>query len=183
MVASAEKVTTTIEYKITALRAGHVPAARVSRGGLDDIDPEDIVYGEYAAAHGGHGNWLDLVYLKDDALRTFSGEVEAQHPLLAELKVLLRDEEKFYLIPIKEVPAGVAFKRSDIVDIKISSLIHGNERHGPSCIWEMRFEDGSIRSLEAEYQAYFAYGNTVRPASMTNMSLLDVVFGDDRGLD
>lgn len=165
------------EIRSRALIRRH-PVTRVSRGGLDEIDPEDIVYGEYAGDHKNLGNWIDLVYLDGDILRTFSGSVSSHHPVIEELKILLRVEDTFYLIPIKEVPLGFAFKRTDIVDIKVSSLIKGNAEHEPSCVWTMHFRDGNTRTLEVGYQSYFAYGNIIRPKSMTNVSILDKVFSD-----
>ena len=168
-----------VEYQVIKTQVKKPPMTRTSTGGLDEINPDDVVHGEYAAGYKDFGNWIDLVYLDDDILRTFSGAVDAQHPVIGELKLLLGDEKKFYAVPIKEVPAGIAYKRTDIVAIETTSTIQGNTQHGPSCIWSMRFGDGSIRTLEAEYQSYFAYGNTVRPASMTNASLLDTVFSDN----
>lgn len=155
------------------------PKTRASTSGLDGINPDNVVHGEYAAGYKDFGNWIDLVYLDDDVLRTFSGVVDAQHPVIEELKLLLRDEKKFYAVPIREVPAGISFKRSDILSIETTSTIQGNVKHGPSCVWNMHFEDGSVRTLEAEYQSYFAYGNTIRPSSMTNVSLLEKVFSDN----
>lgn len=157
------------------LAAHRDPTTRVSLGGLDEINPDDIIYGEYSSGNKTYGSWIDLVYLDDDILRTFSGPVHEQHSVLRELKVLLRDEETFYLIAIKEL-LGLAFKHTDIVDIKVSSLIQGNSRHGPSCIWTLQFQGGKIRTLEADYQSYFAYGTTTRPKSETNASILDLVF-------
>lgn len=168
-----------VEYQVIKTPAKESPRTRASTDGLDEINPDDVVHGEYAAGYKDFGNWIDLVYLDDDILRTFSGAVDAQHPVIEELKFLLRDEKRFYAVPIKEVPAGVAFKRNDILEIETTSTIQGNTHHGPSCIWSMRFKDESVRTLEAEYQSYFAYGNTVRPASMTNASLLDKVFSDN----
>ena len=78
------------------------PTTRVSRGGLNEINPDDIIYGEYAGGDKNHGNWIDLVYLDDDILRTYSGSVSPPHPIIEELKVLLRDEDIFYLVPVKE---------------------------------------------------------------------------------
>lgn len=147
---------------------------RVSRGGIDDIDPEDIVYGEYANDDGEqYGEYIDLIYLDGDILRTFSGYVNSHHPVIEELRTILRDDKKYFIIPIKEVKAGFAFNRTDIVDIKVSSVISG---YPASCIWTMRFEDGNIRTLEIDYQSYFTYGNTIRPKSMTNVDILDTVF-------
>jgi hypothetical protein len=150
-------------------------------GGIDDVNPDDIIYGEYAHDYNGYGNWIDIVYLHDDMLRTFSGSVSLHHPVIDELKALLREENIIYLIPIKEVPLGFAFKHADIVNIKVTSLIEGNAKHLPSCVWVMHFKDGNTRTLEADYQSYFAYGNTIRPTSMTNASILDKVFLDDKG--
>lgn len=82
-----------------------------------------------------------------------------------------------YIVPIKEVPSGFAFKRTDIKKIVTTSTIEGNDAHVPSCVWTMYFQDGKTRTIEAEYQAYFAYGNTIRPASMNNATVLDGVFG------
>lgn len=151
---------------------------RVSRGGLDEINPDDIVYGEYASGKQ-HGTWLDAVYLDDDILRTYSGPVRSNHRLIEELKILLRDEDAYYVIPIKEVPSGFAFKRTDIESIEVNSLVGGDDKHVPSCVWKMHFKDGSTRTLEAEYQSYFAYGNIIRPKSMTNVSILDKVFANN----
>lgn len=153
------------------------PLSRVSRGGLDEINPEDVIHGEYSNDHGeNYGEYIDLVYLDGDILRTFSGAVPSGHPILEELKVLLRDDKKFYLVPIKEVSAGFAFKRTDIVRITVSSLIQGNDNHLPSCIWTVNFKDESVRTLETQYQSYFAYGATTRPRSMTNVDVLEKVF-------
>lgn len=154
-----------------------IPKTRVSRGGLDEINPEDIVYGEYSSDNGKkYGEYLDLVYLDGEILRTFSGRVVSPHPVLEELKILLRDDEKFYLIPIKEVESGFAFKRNDITDIKVSSLIPGNHNHEASCVWTVKFEDRNTRALEINYQAYFSYGNTLRPNDTTNIHILEKVF-------
>lgn len=120
-----------------------------SRGDIDEIDPDDIVYGEYSGDHSNLRNWIDLVYLDGDLLLTFSGPVSPLHQVIQKLQVLLRAEDMFYLIPVKEVPLGFAFKRTDIVDIKSTTLIEGNN---------------------------FTYGNTIRPKSMTNVSILDKVF-------
>ena len=152
------------------------PSPRVSRGGLDEINPEDIVYGEYSSDRKQADGWIDLVYLDDNLLRTYSGAINLNHPIVDELKIILRNEEMFYLVPIREVPLGIAFKRRDITDIKVASVIEGNENHVPSCVWTILFEDGKKRVLEAQYQAYFAYGNTTRPLSMTNTAILDGVF-------
>ncbi len=155
------------------------PVTRVSRGGIDEINPEDIVYGEYASGDSDYGTWIDLVYLDDDILRTYSGSVDAHHPVIEELKILLRSEEVFYLVLIREVELGFAFKRTDILDIKTMSTIQGNAKHAPSCVWEMLFKDRAVRTLEAEYQSYFAYGNTIRPANMSNETILAKIFVDD----
>lgn len=170
------RTTVDISIKSTIRRR---TATRISRGSLDEINPDDIIYGEYSGDHNNLGNWIDLVYLDVDILRTFSGSISQYHPILEELKILLRAEDMFYLIPIKEIPRGFAFKRMDIVDIKVASLIEGNSEHEPSCIWTIHFKDGNKRTLEAGYQSYFAYGSTIRPASMTNASILDRVFADN----
>ena len=166
----------TPEYQMAPSEVIRLPKVRASTGGLDEINPNDVVHGEYAAGNKDFGDWIDLVYLDDDLLRTFSGAIDKRHPVIEELRLLLRDEKKFYVVPIKEISSGIAFKRTDILVIETISTIHGNVRHGPSCVWSIRFEDGSVRTLEAEYQSYFSYANTVRPASMTNVSLLDTVF-------
>ena len=163
-----------------AVTTRRYPATRVSSGGIDEIDPDDIVYGEYAGDYKDYNNWLDVIYLDDDILRTFSGSVNPHHPVIEELKVILRDEDTFYVVPIRELPLGLAFKRTDIVDIKVTSAIRGNAVHAPSCVWRIQFRDGNTRTLEIEYQAYFAYGNTIRPKSMTNASILDSVFLDNK---
>jgi hypothetical protein len=141
---------------------------RVSRGGNDEIDPEDIIYGEYT---NDNGEFIDIIYLDGDILRTFSGDVTA-HPVIDELKILLRDDKQFYVILIKEVKAGFAFKRMDINEIKVTSVVSSNP---PSCIWTMRFADKNIRTIETDYQSYFTYGNTIRPKSMINTDILDRV--------
>jgi len=147
---------------------------RVSRGDIDDINPEDVVYGEYTNDRGEqYGEYIDLIYLDGDILRTFSGGVSYDNPVLKELHILLKDDKKFYVIRIKEVKAGCAFKRTDIEDIKVTSVVSSGP---PSCVWEMRFETGVIRSIETNYQSYFTYGNTNRPKSMTNAIILDKVF-------
>ena len=178
MKATINKITGDVTIDPTTDRR---PTTRVSRGGLDEINPDDIVYGEYAGGDKRHGSWIDLVYLDDDILRTFSGAVSLRHPVIVRLLPLLRDEKLFYVIPVKELPAGAAFKRTDIVAIKASSTIAGTARHAPSCVWTMHLKDRSVRTLEAEYQSYFAYGNTIRPASMTNASILDNVFPSSKG--
>lgn len=152
-------------------------STRTFRGGLDEISPDDIVYGEFATGLK-QGPWIDVVYLDADILRSFSGPVSLNHRLVNELKILLRDDSAFYVVPIKEVPLGFAFKHTDVVNIAVTSLVEGNGRHAPSCVWKMSFKDGSARTLEAEYQAYFAYGNIIRPKSMSNASVLDKVFDD-----
>lgn len=153
------------------------PRAFTSRGGLDEINPDDIVYGEYSNDKSkNYGEWIDLIYLDGDILRTFSQSVSPIHPVIEELKVILRDDDKFYLVIINEVPNGFAFKRNDIVNIKITSVIEGNSKHDPSCAWTIKFDDGNVRALEVEYQSYFAYGNTNRPQNMTNKYILDKVF-------
>lgn len=156
------------------------PQTRVSRGGLDEINPYDVIYGEYSSKLEKFGEWIDLVYLDNDILRTYSGTIPTDDSVVEELKVLLRNEEMFYLVPIRELTAGFAFKRTDIATIKNTSTISGNDKHAPSCVWTMHFTDSKIRTLEANFQAYFAYGNTIRPTSMTNASLLDTVFGAKR---
>lgn len=118
------------------------------------------------------------MYLDDDILRTFSGSVSSRHPIIEELKILLKGEDMFYLVLIREVPLGLAFKRTDIVDIKVTSIIQGNARHAPSCVWKMYFKDGKTRTLEADYQSYFTYGSTSRPVSMSNAYIIDKVFKD-----
>lgn len=53
-----------------------IPQTRTSRGGLDEINPEDIVYGEYSDDGGKqYGPYIDLVYLDGEILRPFSGPV------------------------------------------------------------------------------------------------------------
>lgn len=150
---------------------------RTSRGGLDEINPNDVVYGEYSDDGGKQfGPYIDLVYLDGEILRTYSGSIAPSDPVLQELKILLRDDRKFYLVPIKEVGMGFAFKRTDITDIKVSSIISGNSNHEASCIWEVTFEDHTTRTLETNYQSYFSYGNTSRPASMINLHILNRAF-------
>lgn len=159
----------------------HILQTSVSRGGIDDISPEDVVYGEYSGDGGKeHGEYLELIYLDDDILRTFSGYVTSSHPLLGELKVLLCDDQKFYLITIVEIPYGLAFKRTDIVDIKVGSVTEGDTSHTPSCVWSMKFADGNVRVIENEYQPYFTYGNTQRPNSMTNIHVIEKAFPKDK---
>lgn len=152
---------------------------RTSRGGLDEINPDDIVYGEYASGAKADGTWIDLVYLDNEILRTFSGPVSSNHPVIEELKIILRSDDMFYLVPVKELESGFAFKRTDIVNITSSSNIQGNARHLPSCVWTMHFADGKARTVEVAYQSYFTYGNTIRPVSMTNVAILDNVFASD----
>jgi hypothetical protein len=143
---------------------------RISRGGIDEIDPEDIIYGELTNnGNDEYGVYVDLIYLEGDILRTFSGYVSHKERVIRELKILLKDDKKFYLILIKEVKAGFAFKRSDIESIKMESVISEGP---PSCIWSLRFDTGITRTLETDYQSYFTYGNTVRPNSMTNEYIL-----------
>lgn len=149
---------------------------RVSRGGLDEINPEDIVYGEYSSGKE-YGEYIDLIYLDDDILRTFSGGITRPDKTIDELMTLLRDDNKFYLVEIKEVERGLAFKRNDIVDIKTTSLIEGNSNHEPSCTWTIRFEDKATRGIEISFQSYFTYGKTTRPSNMTNAYILDKVLG------
>lgn len=139
-----------------------------SRGGIDDINPEDIIYGEYT---NDNGEFIDLIYLDGDILRTFSGDVSS-HPVMDELKILLRDDKQFYVVLINEVKAGFAFKRNDIQNIKVTSVVSSGP---PSCVWVLRFENGNDRTLETDYQSYFAYGNTIRPRSITNADILDRV--------
>lgn len=127
------------------------PTTRVSRGGFDEIDPEDVVHGEYSDNLEGRGAWFDAVYLDGDVLRTCSGEIRPDHPLVDELKILLRDDARYYVVAIREVAADVAFKRTDIVDITVSSLIRATVAHLPSCIWNLQFQDSSLRTLEMEY--------------------------------
>jgi len=157
------------------------PKPLTSMGGLDEINPDDVVYGEYASGLEELGNWIDLVYLDDDILRTFSGSLSSEHPFIQELKILLKAEDLFYVVPIKQLARGLAFKRKDITDIKVTSAQRGNDKRMPSCIWSMHFQDGQTRTLEADYQAYFSYGNTNRPRSMTNATILDRIFTNKRG--
>ncbi|MNR34260.1 hypothetical protein D3C85_1520120 [compost metagenome] len=77
------------------------------------------------------------------------------------------------MIRIKEVKAGYAFKRNDIVDIKVASVLSGSP---PSCIWTMKFDAGNTRTLEIDYQAYFTYGSVARPKNMMNADILMRVF-------
>ena len=150
------------------------PKTRSSRGGIDEINPEDIIYGEYSNDNGErYGEYIDLIYLDGDILRTFSDNVNSAHHVIDELSILLRDDKKFYVVLIKELKAGLAFKRNDIQDIKVTSVVSSNP---PSCVWAMQFENGTIRTLETDYQSYFAYGSTVRPKSMTNEDILNKVF-------
>lgn len=169
---------TTQSQEVLTTAAKRPPVTRVSRGGLDEINPENIVHGEYSDNQDEHGAWLDVVYLDDDILRTHSGKIRPDHPLAEELKILLRDDTRYYAVTIREVTAGFAFKRTDIMDISVSSLMQGTDRHLPSCVWNLQFEDGSLRTLEVEYQSYFAYGNTVRPQNATNIDILAKTFPD-----
>jgi len=153
-----------------------IPQTRVSRGGLDEINPEDVIYGEYSSGKE-YGEYIDLIYLDDNILRTFSGGITRPDKTIDELVSLLRDDDKFYLVEIKEVEKGFAFKRNDIKDIKTTSLIQGNNNHEPSCTWTMRFEDGATRGIEISFQSYFAYGKTTRPNNMTNAYILKKVLG------
>lgn len=157
------------------------PATRTSLGGIDEISPDDIIYGEYSDGDDSYGAWIELVYLGDDVLRTYSGPVSANHPVIEKLKLLLRDDKEFYVVAIREMARGFAFKHIDIVDIKVESTIEGNDSHAPSCVWMIHFRDGRVRTLETDYESYFAYGNTNRPDTMTNAMVLDKVFaGSDR---
>lgn len=155
-----------------------VTKTRTSSGGLDEIDPEDIVYGEYSNGKE-HGEYIDLIYLDDNILRTFSGPIVRPSKTIDELVTLLRNDEQFYLVEIKEVEQGFAFKRTDIVDIKTTSLIAGNANHEPSCTWTMRFKDGATRGIEINFQSYFTYGKTTRPGNMTNAYILEKAFPKD----
>lgn len=153
------------------------PKTHTSNSGLDAINPDDVIYGEYADGNKeGHGKYLELIYLDDDVLRTFSGYFVSPHPVLEELKILLRDEAMFYLVEVQELNIGLAFKHNDIIDIKVDALIKGNPRHSPSCVWTMRFKDGNVRVVENEYQSYFTYGKIQRPANTTNVDILAKVF-------
>lgn len=169
-----DKPHTTIRHpKVFTSRA---TKTRVSRGGLDEINPEDIIYGEYSSGKE-YGEYIDLIYLDDDILRTFSGGIARPDKTIDELMTLLRDDNKFYLVEIKEVERGLAFKRNDIVDIKTTSLIEGNSNHEPSCKWTIRFEDKATRGIEISFQSYFTYGKTTRPSNITNAYILDKVLG------
>lgn len=143
---------------------------------MDEINPEDIIYGEYSSGKE-YGEYIDLIYLDDDILRTFSGGITRPDKTIDELVSLLLDDSKFYLVEIKEVEKGFAFKRNDIVDIKTTSLIEGNSNHEPSCTWTIRFEDKATRGIEISFQSYFTYGKTTRPNNMTNAYILDKVLG------
>ena len=83
------------EHSNTALRRGLVtysdfrqtqirrPQTRASRGGIDEINPEDIVYGEYSCdAPDNSDEYIDLIYLDGDILRTFSGYIKQTHPVV-----------------------------------------------------------------------------------------------------
>lgn len=155
------------------------PATRLSRGGLDEINPDDVIYGEYVNGQGKTENYIDLVYLNDEVLRAYSGPISTHHSLLRELRVLLRVEDSFYLVLIKELPLGFAFKHVDILSIDTSSVVDANANHDPSCVWTLHFKNGNRRTLEIDYQAYFAYGKITRPASMTNAFILDKVLAED----
>lgn len=166
----------TYQSQLPRISVRRVTQTRPSRGGIDEINPEDIIYGEYANG-AKYGEYVDLIYLDDNILRTVSGRVDRPNKTLDELVILLRDDKKFYLIEVKEVEHGFAFKRNDIVDIKTTSLIQGNSNHEPSCTWTITFEDGSRRNIETSFQSYFTYGNVVRPNTMTNAFILERVFG------
>ncbi len=165
-------MTTIIEnYPVTI----KTPETKVS--GIDDlnIDPEDIVYGEYASGNS-HGAYAEFIYLDGDKLKIFEGYISRHNAAIQELLILLKDENKYYLVPIKEIPAGFAFKRKDIVDIKSYLFREGDSTNQPWCGLSFTFEDKKTYKLETEFQAYFTYGNTIRPISMTNEYILDKVF-------
>lgn len=143
-------------YRVLADTVKHAPIARISRGGFDEINPEDIVHGEYSDNLDKHGVWLDVVYLDDNVLRTCSEKIPPDHRIVEDIKILLQDDARYYAVTIHEVAAGFAFKRTDIVDISVSSLIQATDLHPPSCIWNLQFHDGSLRTLEVDYQSYFA---------------------------
>lgn len=145
---------------------------RSSRGGTDEINPEEIIYGEYSYDDK-QGEYIDLLYIDGEIIRFFSGGLVRPDNTFDELVLLLRDDSKYYLVEIKEVAKGFAFKRNDISDIKNDSIIKGNANHAPSCVWTLKFEDGKSKNVETNCQPYFDYGNTTRPRNMTNRYILD----------
>lgn len=138
-----------------------------------EIKAEDIVYGDYANGDP-HGEWIDLIYLDGEYLKSITAKIIRPDEMMDELDIILRDEKRYYLVEIKEVPLGFAFKRNDIVNIKTISNLPGNPG---SRVWEIKFKDGNIKTLETTFEAYFAYANTLRPNSMTNAYILDKVLG------
>lgn len=140
-----------------------------------EINAEDIVYGDYANGEP-HGEWIDLVYLDGEYLRSGTAKIIRPDEMMDELNIILRDEKLYYLVEIKEAPLGFAFKRNDIVNIKTISNTPGNPG---SCIWEIKFQDGKSKILETTFEAYFAYASTVRPSNMTNVYILDKVLGSN----
>lgn len=153
----------------------------VSRGGLDEIDPEDVIYGEYSSDnYVKNGEYLELVYIDGDILCTFSGPIVTPDPKMDTIMSIVKNDEQFYCIPIREMAAGFAFKRKDIKRIGVSSLIHGGNNYPPSCIWTMEFEDHSERIVENTYQTYFYYAKTTRPNFMTNLDIIDKALSKDK---
>ena len=161
-----------VHVEQTSILTRYRTQTRPSRGDLDDIDPEDIIYGEYSNDISG-GEYVDLIYIDNDILRTISEPLTRPNPKFDELTTLLRDDDKFYVIEIKEVQYGFAFKRNDIVTIKVTSVMEGKTNRPASCTWTITFEDNTSRGIEISYQSYFTYGNTTRPSNMTNSYILD----------
>ncbi len=168
---------TSTKYRVSQQTVGVKPIVRSkartrpSRGGTDEINPEDIIYGEYS--NDTHGEYVDLIYVDGEIIRIFSGGLVRPNKTFDELVILLRDDSRFYLVEIKEIDKGFAFKRNDIVSIELNSVIEGNTKHAPSCIWTMQFEDRRAKTIEATFQSYFIYGKTIRPRNMTNQHILD----------
>lgn len=155
----------------------YLPQPGLSRGELDEINPDDVIYGEYTNGPepGGFGEYIDLIYKDGQILRYYSGPIPRPSPNIDELFLLLRDDKKFYVINITEVKYGFAFKSTEIIDIKTESMVEGTPDRDipPSSTWTLKFNDGSCRGVETNFVSYFTYGKTTKPSSVTNAQVLD----------
>lgn len=145
-----------------------------------DINYEDIIYGEYSFTKK-HGGYLDVIYLNGEKLKYISSHVTLHSKIIRELQILLKDEKCFYLIPIREIYAGFAFKSTDVTDIKSYLFKEGDSasRTPPWCGITFTCKPNKTYKIETEFQAYFTYQNTERPASLTNEMILEQTFSNN----
>ena len=136
------------------------------------FSPEDILYGEVSM--GDDGRYIELLYLdRDDGLRLYQGYISRISNLMNELLIMLRNEERFYVVPVTQrLCTGVAFKRNDIMHI-LSTRITGDSA---TYAWRLDMKMGKTHKITLHFDCYMVYGYTIRPASMTNQPVLKKVF-------